>query len=1018
MYRDVKSFDNIQVPVETTTQPTFDSLEPQPWPQQWQPSEDFPTPQSVGEDEFSQTLNKGLNFSTKERKYKLGESHLPVAAFREHFLDTVASSSSTVVSSETGSGKSSQLGLFLLEAGYPRIFVTQPRILAARELKERAQKNLGPEHAYLAGYLTGKAADSDCHPDARLIFITEQKLFKMANRNKLRPDDAVIADEAHERTTPMIFMLGLVRRLQRTNPDLKLIISSATINTKRWSKYLKDDFGDPAPVMALPGRTFPVKRSVSTESVAAVAKKYMKLGHNVLAFESGIASMKTTWATMSSRMRDKHTVHMLYGDMSPREQRAALNPADGHHIVANKIGETSITPLGKDVVVDSGQSNIGLYERGVSILATVFSSQDVMNQRAGRVGRTAPGEYVEATPDDAPPPPKFEDREAYGLPPIQTGSVATYLAELYTSNTTIDDLDLLESPTAENLEHDYKILARLGAIAIDEGERRITPAGRQMVDLPLDVALARMVVEARNLSPEDAEDPEAIHLQAAAAASIQQAKGILSAEGTKRRYLITRRNQEQMSKENSSDLLFELDVFTKMYIKQQELKASGDADYEAKFEMLLRSKDVLPKRYYSALGNFEEVAGREDIEPTALRQATAEERKLLVGCQITGAQELFVKRGKFVYDDIRGDRQRRLGKKSTILHGSADLVVGTAFNLRGMRARGNYEKRFIIGGSTVTREQILKHAPHRVTNKRIGYGITRQGTLMEKQSLYFDDELPFGEVQADLSPTIETREFIIRAMMTGAVPRIEKPTEKVPFHPATPNATRAIYALRHAKGVEDRSLARLRVEERFQKLVQKIVKDSVKELPLEVTDLASIDAVIPSVYPTTLIRPSRRKKVATILAAAPEGINIVRDETNVSSLQVYYKDNVAYVTVPREISFKLKREDFAEVEQNRPVKIRFGSGKYQRIDTVFETMQRQEEKRERKAERKAELLAAAAESVVHGTETTVEYKKGRRPRELSKGVNRLMPVPVKSSKQRRRFTQPRTRNQDILEQTA
>ncbi len=977
----------------------FETLPPKPWPNQWMPSDDFPTPQSVGPDAFSQAVNEGMLFSAELPSYRLGESYLPVAAYREYFLDTVANSSCTVVSSETGSGKSSQLGLYLLEAGYPRVFVSSPRILAARELKERAQQNLGPEHAHLAGYLTGNADDSDCHPDARLIYITEDLLFKEARRNKLRPDDVIINDEAHERTPGTIFLMDRIRELQRENPNLKLIVSSASIDTDKFARHLADTSGEPAPVMVLPGRTHPVAWSETNELVAAVAKKHMKQGNNVLAFEPGMARMKETWAKMSSRMRDHHTVHMLHGDLSPREQKAALNPADGNHIVANKVGETSITPQGKNVVADSGLSNVGRYEQGVSVLETIFSSQDEIIQRGGRVGRTAPGQHILANPGDTPPPPSFKDRDSYGLPPIQTSSIATYMAELLASGIRVENLQLFESPTAENLRHDYKILARIGATAVENGEVVLTPIGEQLINLPLDVTWARMVVEARNLPSQEEADTVAVHLQAAAAASVQQVKGILNSDG-KRRYLLSRRNQELLSHENSSDMLFGLDVFVSVYGKHLEMLTSGDEDFEEKFEMFLRSKDVLVNRYYKALRTFEEVCRREGLDSIALRKPTSEERDLLIGCQITGTPELFVKRGKFVYRDVRDDTQRRLGKQSTITHGAADLIVGTAFNRRGLRATGTFEKRFVTGGSVVTREQILQHAPHRVTSQRMGYGVTAQGTLAEKKSLYFDETLPFSEMQADLSPTIETREFVIRAMLTGLAPRIDKPQEKATFSPHTPNATRAIHALRRAQEIEDRSLAGLHVQARLERLVQKVLKDSVEALPLEVTDVASIDAVIPAVYVNNFVRPSRRKKISAILAASPEGIDLELEEGTVTNLPVNYKDNVAYITIPRSAGLTLRREDFAEVERYHYVKLRFGNSKYQRIDAAFETIERQQEKRLKKQEHKAELAAARANAATRGAEDDSSWKLGKRLRIPKSRSPKLVAPPIKGAKRR------------------
>ncbi|HEY1064091.1 MAG TPA: hypothetical protein VGE30_02210, partial [Candidatus Saccharimonadales bacterium] len=576
---------------------------------------------------------------------------------------------------------------------------------------------------------------------------------------------------------------------------------------------------------------------------------------------------------------------------------------------------------------------------------------------------------------------------------------------------------LMDHPTAENLQHDYRILTRIGALAIEGAEKTLTPIGRQLIDLPLDVSWARMVVEARNIGSAEGAEATAVHLQAAAAVSVQQVKGILNPEG-KRRYLLSRRNQDRLSHESTSDLLFELDVFTRMYEKHQEILTSDEEDPEAKFEMFLRSKDVLTNRYYKALRTFEEVCRRERLDPLALRAATREERDQLVACQITGAAELFVKRGKFVYGDIRDDTQRRLGKRSTILHGAADLVIGSAFNRRGLRATGTFEKRFITGGSVVSREQILAHAPHRVTSRRIGYGVTGQGTLAEKRSLFFDGTLPFGNMQTELSPTIESREFILRAMMTGVAPRIDDPNETVAFSPFTPNATRTIRSVRRAQEIEDRSPAQLHVDERLEQLIKRVVKESVNLLPLDVTDIESLDAVIPPVHARTFIRPSRRKKIGTILATSPEGVEVELEEGVATNLPVFYKDNVAYVTIPRVASHALKREDFAAIEQYHFVKLRFGSGKYQRIDAVFEAIQRQQEKRQQKQARRAEIEAARASAAEHGTGDEAVRKTSRRTKKPRQSLPHLVAAPIKGAKRHHRTAKQSLKNKETRELVA
>jgi hypothetical protein len=933
--------------------PDFRELPSKIWPHQWQPTPEYPTPQSLPKDEEGQIITTGPSFRAPLMAYRVGEPHMPVGVYREAYDDYVDRHPGLVVSAETGSGKSSNLGLYSLERGAPRVFVTQTRVLASRELDSRAQVNLGP-HKDLAGYLTGMAVDSRCGPDARLIYVTDQLLFKMANRGALRPDDTFIVDEAHEQAPGSVFALGLLQELQQDFPDQRIIISSATINTEKFSNYLKDPCtGEPAPILILPGRTFPVKREETTEEVAHMMRENMKWGKNVLAFEPGVTRMRATWAKVQSRRSDD-VVHMLYGDQSPAAQKAALNPADRHHVIATRIGETSITPEGKDVVVDSGLSNVGGYDKGVRSLRTIFSSKATIDQRAGRVGRTKEGEHYLAQPDDAPPAPSYDERPDHDIPPIQSSSVTAYILELLSQGRRIENMNLLDRPTEENLQHDYLVLERLGAIAMVGDTYELTDVGQAMLDIPLDVSMARMLVEVRNL-PEGTDDADrsAMLLQAAAIGAIQQVRGIIA--GSIRQS--TRKGSP--SEERSSDVLYELDVFTELFMKQQGLVGENPETAEMSFDQLLASNDVLPNRYYKARRIFEELCLREELTPEYLEKPTTLQRDLLVYCQLSGAEEIFVRHGKY-YHDIRGER-RGLTRRSVISSVAAEMLIGTAFDIEGLRKNGRYLKQFISGASTVSLDQVLSQLPHRVSQKSAGYVISRRGTFVERTAYYFDDELLLGEVEEAPSPTHATRLALLTAMMTGEGRNPQNTLDTVPYRPGTPNAAEAVRQWRYAQKLEHQSKTSLNAAKRYESLIKKVVRESVDIIPLEVVDPAQLDALIPRVYLNSLVRPTRRKDVPKIIKESPDGISVHIGDDKKEYVPVIYKHNIAYVTVSRDQMATINREDFTRLLEHHEVKLRIGTARYQQFEDAFDHIEAiRESKAAKRVRREQRDLEAAA----------------------------------------------------------
>jgi HrpA-like RNA helicase len=944
----------------------FDELEQQTFPAQWRGhAHGYPSPHHVASEPFGQLLDaQGWLFDTLPSEYRLGEPTQPIAAYRELILDTVANNQATIITAETGSGKSTQLPLYWLEeqlktGSDKHLWVTSPRILPTEKLQERVRSLIGEDLAPTIGRLTGTAKNSDCPPEAKVIFVTENLLFKLLRRGRISPEDDIMFDEAHELTKHMTFLMALVRETMPETPDRKIFVSSATINSELFSRYFGNlATGQPAPVLQIPGRNFPVEFIHGNRPVHDAARDYIAQGLNVQVFEPGIARMNETASRMHLPPKEgiPSEVHLLYADLSPTEQAEALDPRAGHHIVSNRVGQTSLTPDGKDVVVSSGLSNLGFYQQGEHILATVHASKATITQEGGRVGRTKPGIHELAVPDNAPPK-LYEERPEFDPPEIQTSEVMSYITEFLATGRRIEDLSLIFGPDRENLLHDYQVLRKLGALTMVNGRDVVTPLGEEMMDLPLDMPLARMVVEARRFEDADDVEANAVRLQSLAIAAVLQVDGILDAwQQGKPRNQKGLRLKSGLSDETHSDVLFELDAFITMLNVQRNVMQPGEPFDEAAekvFNRILRRKDVKVNRYYKAVRTFEELCRRERLDMADLRKPSAKEREALTVTQIVGAEEAFVRRRGSWYEDARGGRQRKLGLRSTISPNNAQLLIGRAFTIRGMNAQGRFERRYISRATAVKVEDIIRHAGHRVLTKTIGYAIDSESNILERQAVYFDGNLLIGEQHTEPSPTVETREFILRAMMTGArAYRVEFGARPSPYRVTTPNAKRLLSAWHQARSIQDKTTANLAVDQRYESLIQKVIRQSLDTVPLDVIDPAELDALIPIRHPVKLVRPSKQKQVAAIRQAAPEQITIPIDEAVEASVSVRYRQGIALVSVPTHLKYVVRPEHFETLRAEHPVKIRIASGQYQQFEAAFKTLEELRAAHQKRVERR------------------------------------------------------------------
>jgi ATP-dependent helicase HrpA len=429
---------------------------------------------------------------------------LPITAKRDEIMAAIRDHQVVVVAGETGSGKTTQLPKMCLELGRGvrgTIGHTQPRRIAARTVAERVAEELG---APLGGAIGYKVRFGDHASDDTLVKLMTDGILlaELLDDKLLRRYDTLIIDEAHERSLNIDFILGYLARLLPRRPDLKVIITSATIDPERFSRH----FGG-APVIEVSGRTYPVEvryRPITdddTDQIQAICDAVGELRReppgDVLVFLSGEREIRDT-ADALRRMELADTeVLPLYARLSAAEQHRVFQPHPGRRIVlATNVAETSLTVPGVRYVIDPGTARISRYSHRTKVQRLPIEpiSQASANQRKGRCGRTADGICIRLYSEE-----DFESRSEFTDPEILRTSLASVILQMATLGLgEIDTFPFIDPPDRRNVRDGIHLLEELGAFdprAKDE-RRRLTPLGRKLAQLPVDPRLGRMVLEA------------------------------------------------------------------------------------------------------------------------------------------------------------------------------------------------------------------------------------------------------------------------------------------------------------------------------------------------------------------------------------------------------------------------------------------------------------------------------------------------------------------------------------------
>ncbi|CAJ0931079.1 unnamed protein product, partial [Mesorhabditis belari] len=467
---------------------------------------------------FEYSIQLALDFENdcklkKLRELRKGQKGLPIAVRKQDILNELSKNQVLIVAGDTGCGKSTQVPQYLLNAGYTGIAVTQPRRLACMALARRVSyetlNNYGSEVAFQIRFESTKSKRT------KLVFLTEGLLLRqMGNDSLLQQYNVIILDEVHERHITSDLLIGLLRDLVSTRPDIRLILMSATINLDLFKEYFSG-----APVIQVPGRLYPIKllyRPIK-QFVEEKGKKSNKIDAepflralelidketpasergDALIFLNGVSEITTVAETLKTyaELNRNWIILMLHSTLSTDEQDKVFDvapPGVRKCILSTNIAETSVTIDGVRFVIDSGKVNLMQYEAstGMQRLCEFFVSKASADQRKGRAGRTGPGTCYRLYSQE-----QYDKMEPFTLSEINRVSLEDMALQMLNLNLGLDvrTFPYIERPKEDSLNESIERLKFQGVVYPDR-ESHLTALGYAIAKLPVSVPIAKMLV--------------------------------------------------------------------------------------------------------------------------------------------------------------------------------------------------------------------------------------------------------------------------------------------------------------------------------------------------------------------------------------------------------------------------------------------------------------------------------------------------------------------------------------------
>lgn len=616
--------------------------------------------------------------------YRLGNPELPVAEHRAEIEDAIRHNPVTILVAPTGSGKTTQVPQYAREItqdGQPlfgQIVITQPRIVAARTVSERVNDEITDAgQTYSVGYYTSRERTEAPQHTRDIPFLTDGKAAVQLLHSTVDPESStkrlLIIDEVHEWNISIEQLIAIVTertdpKSTQYDPNLSVVIMSATID----SEGLRQHFAHvQPPVINVEVPTYEVTERTSHRSVANEA---LDLAANtkgkVLAFLPGKREIKNVANTIAKKQEgsaNEVVVVPLHGQQNAAAQRRAFRTySQGAVVATTNAAETSLTVPDATAVVDSGEVRVSqirydLLPTGTEGLYKQPASQANLFQRRGRVGRTAPGVYVLASPDGRQPAVSFADRPEYATPDIEKSRLDELVLRTLASGNRVENFRFFHQPPKEALDAAHARLYALGAM---DQEGDITPRGAAMSKLPLNVESASMIVYAQERAY-----PTEVMQHLVDIAAIMQTGGILKRDVKMPRWIelaATDKNGDLL--ERRSDMLAQLEIYSKLIT---EINEPEWGDYDI-VEYAARTVSDIRQSLADKLGM-----------PIWVPEPVASEHVQVVSTCINLGQinQLWQKRGDHWFPVTSDTNNGYELSSSSVVRGLGNLVTGSLFTL-------------------------------------------------------------------------------------------------------------------------------------------------------------------------------------------------------------------------------------------------------------------------------------------------------------------------------------------------
>jgi len=625
---------------------------------------------------------------------------LPISSRHQEIVAAVEANQVTIITAETGAGKSTQVPQYLAEAGFTKVIVTQPRILAARNLSQRVRSEYswrrGADASRLVGYRTAHEGDAD--PENIILYCTDGlQLVRELTGSGISGRQVLILDEIHEWNENMEVLIAWAKKRCQEEPLFKLVLMSATIEASDLAQY----FHCPPPI-TVTGRSFPVEQHYAKNLVQAITDTLGERTCNMLVFLPGKAEIEQV-ADALTASGARIPILPLHSQLEVAEQQLAFDHyPEGKVVLSTNIAQTSITIDDIDVVVDSGLERRAEVRSGVEGLFISEISQADCLQRAGRAGRVKAGTYILARLGALPCTP-LTKRPEYGVPEIMRKHIDRLVLRLSSIAIDIEDLDFFHAPSHSAIKRAKQTLGALGAL--DKG--RITELGRRMERFPVESSYSRMLVEAEQY-------PAAVKSKLATIIAIQEVGGIV--KGGPRHT-----GWQRYTTQQQSDLLAAYDV----------LLALPTIPVSEQEELGIITKNV--EKATEIARQLHSLLGLDYSELTPI--GSTDEMPLLRSIVAGELHQIWLRDPEGFAMDIDTNKQREISSTTLVKH--ANLFTGTPFDLQVPTDAGLTTLELVNALTMVDPLWLTELAPSRfkVQLGKVNYD-ARAGALIQTMRLY------------------------------------------------------------------------------------------------------------------------------------------------------------------------------------------------------------------------------------------------------------------------------------------